>query len=231
MAIAGLTARDGLGLTLFVPHGRQEAAAAFYIGAFGATSPRHWINPQDRRGRRHRHHDRPGHLHRQRRQPASARPTRTCPGPARSRRPAAAAPIFQICVDDLDATLGARDRGGRHRPHAGAGRRLGRPRRHHRRSVRPHLGAGGDPATGCRCRTTTRAATSSSSKRPDRIGRWPAQTSPSSARTAARPAAAGRASATACGEWNTLVEEGAAAPAPGGPAARRARAACSRSSR
>ena len=46
MAITGLTAHDALGLTLFVPYGRQEAAAAFYICAFGATSPRHWIHPK-----------------------------------------------------------------------------------------------------------------------------------------------------------------------------------------
>ena len=46
MAITGLTAHDAIGLTLFVPNGRHEAAAAFYIAAFGATSPRHWIHPK-----------------------------------------------------------------------------------------------------------------------------------------------------------------------------------------
>jgi uncharacterized glyoxalase superfamily protein PhnB len=46
MAIHGLTSRDGIGLTLFVPAGRQDEAAAFYRTAFGAMSPRHWISPK-----------------------------------------------------------------------------------------------------------------------------------------------------------------------------------------
>ena len=56
--------------------------------------------------------------------------------------------------------------------------------------------------------------------------------STSSARTAARSPAAGRASATACGEWNTLVEEGVAAPAAGARGRAPAQGPrCSRSSR
>ena len=46
MAIQGVTVRDGIGLTIFVPPGRQQEAAAFYLVAFGATSPRHWISPK-----------------------------------------------------------------------------------------------------------------------------------------------------------------------------------------
>jgi uncharacterized glyoxalase superfamily protein PhnB len=46
MAIHGLTSRDGIGLSIFVPQGRQQEAAAFYLVAFGATSPRHWIHPK-----------------------------------------------------------------------------------------------------------------------------------------------------------------------------------------
>lgn len=46
MAIQGLSVRDGIGLSIFVPHGRQQEAAAFYLVAFGATSPRHWISPK-----------------------------------------------------------------------------------------------------------------------------------------------------------------------------------------
>lgn len=46
MAIHGLASRDGIGLSLFVPNGRQQEAAAFYLVAFGATSPRHWIHPK-----------------------------------------------------------------------------------------------------------------------------------------------------------------------------------------
>src|ERR1041385_3890585 len=46
MAIEGLNTRDGIGLTLYVASGRQDEAAAFYRTVFGATSPRHWINPR-----------------------------------------------------------------------------------------------------------------------------------------------------------------------------------------
>ena len=46
MAIQGLNSRDGIGLTVFVASGRQDEAAAFYRAAFGAVSPRHWINPK-----------------------------------------------------------------------------------------------------------------------------------------------------------------------------------------
>ena len=46
MAIHGLNSQDGIGLTLFVPRGQQHEAAAFYLVAFGATSPRHWISPK-----------------------------------------------------------------------------------------------------------------------------------------------------------------------------------------
>ena len=46
MAIQGLNTRDGIGLTVFVAAGRQDEAAAFYRATFGATTPRHWINPK-----------------------------------------------------------------------------------------------------------------------------------------------------------------------------------------
>jgi uncharacterized glyoxalase superfamily protein PhnB len=104
MAIAGLSAQDGLGLTLFVPHGRQEAAAAFYIEAFGAVSPRHWIHPGT------------GAITgvdvtvgRATFTVCGANPKREAdpnlPGPCPVAAPGRASTVLQLCVDDLDATL------------------------------------------------------------------------------------------------------------------------------
>jgi PhnB protein len=104
MAIAGLTAQDGLGLTLFVPHGRQEAAAAFYMKAFAAVSPRHWINP------------RTGEvtgvdvtIGRATFTVCGANPKREAdpnmPGPCPVPAPGRGSTVLQVCVDDLDATL------------------------------------------------------------------------------------------------------------------------------
>ncbi len=104
MAIAGLTAQDGLGLTLFVPRGRQESAAAFYIAAFGASTPRHWINP------------RTGDvtaiditIGQATFTVSGASPKReadpSLPGPCPVPKPGRASTIMQICVSDLDATL------------------------------------------------------------------------------------------------------------------------------
>src|SRR5688500_14486822 len=104
MAITGLTAQDALGLTLFVPHGRQEAAAASYICAFGATSPRHWIHP------------RTGAtagiditIGRATFTVCGANPRReadtSLPGPCAVTTPGRGSTIFQLCVEDLDATV------------------------------------------------------------------------------------------------------------------------------
>jgi PhnB protein len=104
MAITGLTARDALGLTLVVPHGCHEAAAAFYIDAFGATSPRHWIHPKT------------GEvagiditIGQATFTVCSANPRREAdpnlPGPCAVPPPGRGSTIFQICVDDLEATL------------------------------------------------------------------------------------------------------------------------------
>src|SRR6185295_4761093 len=95
MAIHGLTSRDGIGLTLFVPKGRQQEAAAFYLVAFGATSPRHWISPKTGEvtgiditiGR------------------ATFTVSGANPKAALSCAvPGLASTIFQLCVDDVDAT-------------------------------------------------------------------------------------------------------------------------------
>ena len=99
MTIRGLTSRDGIGLTLFVPKGRQQEAAAFYIVAFGATSPRHWISPKT------------GEvtgiditIGRATFTVSGASPRREAeanlPGAVLGR----ASTIFQLCVDDVDAT-------------------------------------------------------------------------------------------------------------------------------
>ena len=104
MAITGLTAHDALGLTLFVPYGRQEAAAAFYIGAFGATSPRHWIHPKT------------GEIAgiditigRATFTVCGANPRReadaSVPGPCAVTAPGRGSTIFQLCVVDLEATV------------------------------------------------------------------------------------------------------------------------------
>ena len=104
MAITGLTAHDALGLTLFVPYGRQEAAAAFYICAFGATSPRHWIHPKT------------GEvagvditIGRATFTVCGANPKRdadpSVPGPCAIAAPGRGSTIFQICVDDLEKTV------------------------------------------------------------------------------------------------------------------------------
>ncbi len=101
MAIHGLNSRDGIGLTLFVPRGRQQEAADFYLAAFGATSPRHWISPKT------------GEvtgidvtIGRATFTVSGANPRReadaSLPGPcAVSGR---ASTIFQLCVDDVDTT-------------------------------------------------------------------------------------------------------------------------------
>jgi uncharacterized glyoxalase superfamily protein PhnB len=104
MAIHGLTSRDGIGLTLFVPHGRQDEAAAFYLVAFGATSPRHWVNPQT------------GEvagvditIGRATFTVCGANPRRqadaTLPGPCAVPAPGRSGTLFQLCVDDVDDTL------------------------------------------------------------------------------------------------------------------------------
>ncbi len=104
MAIAGLTTQDGLGLTLFVPQGRQEEAAAFYICAFGATSPRHWLNP--RTGEIAGFDIKIGQATFT---VGGANPKREAdpklPGPCPVAAPGRGSIVLQICVDDLDATL------------------------------------------------------------------------------------------------------------------------------
>ena len=104
MAITGLTAQDGLGLTLFVPRGREEAAVAFYICAFGATSPRHWIHP--RTGEVTGLDVKIGQATFT---VCGSNPKReadpSLPGPCAVAAPGRASTIFQLCVDDLDTTL------------------------------------------------------------------------------------------------------------------------------
>jgi PhnB protein len=101
MAIHGLTSPDGIGLTLFVPRGRQQEAAAFYLVAFGATSPRHWISPKT------------GEvtgiditIGRATFTVGGSNPKReadaSLPGPCAVA--GRASTIFQLCVDDVDAT-------------------------------------------------------------------------------------------------------------------------------
>jgi uncharacterized glyoxalase superfamily protein PhnB len=104
MAIHGITSRDGIGLTIFVPHGRQQEAAAFYLVAFGATSPRHWINP------------RTGEVTglditvgRATFTVCGANPKReadpSLPGPCAAPASGRGSTIFQLCVDDVDTTV------------------------------------------------------------------------------------------------------------------------------
>lgn len=104
MAITGLTAHDALGLTLFVPNGRQEAAAAFYMTAFGAVSPRHWIHPKT------------GEIAgidisigRATFTVGGANPKREADpalhGPCAVAQPGRGSTIFQICVEDLDRAV------------------------------------------------------------------------------------------------------------------------------
>jgi PhnB protein len=104
MAIHGLTSHDGIGLTLFVPNGRQDEAAAFYLVAFGASSPRHWVNPKT------------GEITgiditigRATFTVCGANPKREAdanlPGPCAVAAPGRASTVFQLCVDDVDATL------------------------------------------------------------------------------------------------------------------------------
>ena len=104
MAIIGSAAPGGIGLTLFVPNGRQEAAAAFYIAGFGATSPRHWIHPKTGEvtgiditigratftvcGSNPKCEQDP-----------------SLPGPCAVAAPGRASTVFQLCIDDLEATL------------------------------------------------------------------------------------------------------------------------------
>ncbi len=104
MAIHGLASRDGIGLSLFVPNGRQQEAAAFYLVAFGAASPRHWIHPKT------------GEvtgiditIGRATFTVCGANPNReadaTLPGPCAVPAPGRASTLFQLVVDNVDATV------------------------------------------------------------------------------------------------------------------------------
>jgi uncharacterized glyoxalase superfamily protein PhnB len=104
MAIRGITSRDGIGLSLFVPHGRQNEAAAFYLVAFAATSPRHWIHPKT------------GEVTAIDIMVGDATFTVCAVNPKRDADPTAPGPcsvpglgrastIFQLCVDDIDETV------------------------------------------------------------------------------------------------------------------------------
>jgi PhnB protein len=104
MAIRGITSRDGIGLSLFVPEGRQNEAAAFYLVAFGASSPRHWIHPTT------------GEIMAIDIKVGDATFTVCGANPKREADPAAPGPcsvpslgrgstIFQLCVDDIDDTV------------------------------------------------------------------------------------------------------------------------------
>jgi uncharacterized glyoxalase superfamily protein PhnB len=105
MAIEGLNTRDGIGLTLYVAPGRQDEAAAFYRGAFGATCPRHWINP------------RTGEvtgidiaIGRATFTVSGANPRRDAdtalPGPCTPASPGRGSTLLQLCVDDVAAVVG-----------------------------------------------------------------------------------------------------------------------------
>lgn len=104
MAIRGLTSLDGIGLSLFVPAGRQNEAAAFYLVAFGATSPRHWIHPKT------------GEVMAIDIKVGEATFTVGGVNPKREVDPSASGPcsvpplgrgstIFQLCVDDIDEVI------------------------------------------------------------------------------------------------------------------------------
>jgi hypothetical protein len=104
MAIEGLSSRDGIGLTLFVPHGRQNDAAAFYLVAFGALSPRQWLNPKT------------GEvvglditIGRATFTVCGSNPRReidpTLPGPCPVPPLGRSSTIFQLCVEDVDQTV------------------------------------------------------------------------------------------------------------------------------
>ena len=104
MAIQGLNTRDGIGLTVYVASGRQDEAAAFYRTAFGASSPRHWINPKT------------GEvtgidiaIGRATFTVCGANPKRDAdpalPGPCTPAQPGRGSTILQLCVDDVDATI------------------------------------------------------------------------------------------------------------------------------
>jgi uncharacterized glyoxalase superfamily protein PhnB len=104
MAIHGITSRDGIGLTIFVPHGREQEAATFYRTAFGAISPRHWINP--------RTGDVTGidiMVGRATFTVCGANPKRetdpSLPGPCAASPLGRGSTIFQLCVDDVDAAV------------------------------------------------------------------------------------------------------------------------------
>lgn len=104
MAIIGLAAANGIGITLFVPHGRQQSAAAFYIEAFGAKAPRHWIHP--RTGETHGVDIEIGQATFT---VSGANPKReadaTLPGPCPVPAPGRASTVFQLFVDDLDSAV------------------------------------------------------------------------------------------------------------------------------
>ena len=104
MAIEGLNTRDGIGLTLYVAPGRQDEAAAFYRTVFGATSPRHWINP------------RTGEvtgidiaIGRATFTVSGANPRRdadpTLPGPCTPAAAGRGSTLLQLCVDDVEAVV------------------------------------------------------------------------------------------------------------------------------
>jgi uncharacterized glyoxalase superfamily protein PhnB len=104
MAIIGLAAANGIGITLFVPHGRQQAAAAFYVDAFGATTPRHWLHP--RTGETHGVDIQIGQATFT---VSGANPKReadaSLPGPCAVTTPGRGSTVFQLFVDDVDAAL------------------------------------------------------------------------------------------------------------------------------
>jgi uncharacterized glyoxalase superfamily protein PhnB len=104
MAIHGITSRDGIGLTIFVAHGREQEAATFYLTAFRATSPRHWINP------------RTGEVSgidiavgQATFTVSGTNPKRDAdpnlPGPCAVSPSGRGSTVFQLCVDDVDATV------------------------------------------------------------------------------------------------------------------------------
>ncbi len=104
MAIQGLNTRDGIGLTVYVASGRQDEAAAFYRTVFGATSPRHWINPKT------------GEvtgidisIGRATFTVSGANPRRDAdpalPGPCTPAASGRGSTILQLCIDDVDTTV------------------------------------------------------------------------------------------------------------------------------
>ena len=237
MAIHGLTSRDGIGLTLFVPKRPPAGGGRLLSGGVRRHLAAPLDQSEDRRGHRHRHHHRPRHLHGAAAPIRSARPTRACP----ALRGAGAGPRQH----DLPALRRRR------RCHGGAcgrGRRAPSARRR-----RMPTGATASPPSSIRSGTSGRWRRSSakcSRRRVQRARQHPAHRSgvsthvppqprPSSARTAARPTAAGRASARPAASgtpWSRKATASARAPAGARPRAAqgpavRARAADRRDAR